>query len=198
MAMGWKRYVMLLGVLFGLLIGGVTAQAAGGTALTGYPQQNLPPAEESDDRLAAALQAALAGSLREGQIVRYLYNRFDLNGDGQEEVFVLVLDPYFSGSGGSTALLFQPTGDAYRLVSQFRVLRPPVLVSPFSTHGWKDLIVRVSGGGSKTGWATLSFDGERYPSNPTVAPRLAGEPDERAVRIVRGEDQALWQLEAHF
>ena len=48
--------------------------------------------------------------------------------------------------------------------------RTPITVLDTSTNGWRDLTVAVSGGGMAGGNALLKFDGEAYPSNPTVEP----------------------------
>ena len=43
-------------------------------------------------------------------------------------------------------------------------------VSARSSHGWRNLIVSVSGGGIKAHDAELEYNGKSYPTNPTVAP----------------------------
>lgn len=51
------------------------------------------------------------------------------------------------------------------------VTRTPVYVLETRSHGWHDLAVNVCGGGITTCYqARLSFDGSKYPSNPTTAP----------------------------
>ena len=58
----------------------------------------------------------------------------------------------------------------WRKVGDISVSRTPVTVLDSATNGWKDITVAVSGGGGPSGNALLKFDGEAYPSNPTVAP----------------------------
>jgi hypothetical protein len=51
------------------------------------------------------------------------------------------------------------------------VTRPPIVVASTTTQGWRDLVVRVSGGSIIPGYdALLRFDGRTYPANPTVPP----------------------------
>jgi hypothetical protein len=40
-----------------------------------------------------------------------------------------------------------------------------------SSHDWRDIGIYVSGGGTLIGYeAVVSFDGKKYPLNPTVPP----------------------------
>lgn len=94
----------------------------------------------------------------------------DLNGDGALEAVVYVAGPMVCGTGGCPLFVFAPTADGYRLVSASTVVQPPVRVAPRSSHGWRNLVVGIGGGGIKAGDAELKFDGTRYPPNPTVPP----------------------------
>lgn len=49
-------------------------------------------------------------------------------------------------------------------------------MSPRSSHGWRNLVVGIGGGGLPAGNAEFEFDGKTYPSNPTVPP-AAPAPD---------------------
>ena len=79
----------------------------------------------------------------------YYYNYVDLNEDGEEEIFVVVMGLYTSGSGGDSALLVLPY--AGMTVSQtFTLVRTPILVSEDMTGGAHDLVFLRSGGGGST------------------------------------------------
>lgn len=94
--------------------------------------------------------------------------RADLNGDGRDEVIVHVAGPVLCGTGGCTTLVFTPRGEGYRLLAEIAPTRPPIQVSANETEGWRNLLVRVSGGGLQASYdAELRFDGESYPANPT-------------------------------
>ena len=190
MKRNWIRWVavMLLGALLGGAISPVYAGT--GTGESGWTVKPLPPATENDSRLEAALQRELSPDLRSGQKVRYLYNRVDLNGDGAEEIFVLLLDTYYSGSGGSAALLFKPQSDGYELVSRFTLVRPPVGVSQQRSNGWCDLIMYIAGGGGRRGYARLQFDGAGYPSNPSVVPSVEASLDGAGMIVIGSDDRA--------
>lgn len=97
--------------------------------------------------------------------VRYYYNKVDVNGDGKEEIFTVLYGSYVAGSGGGTGLLFD---NEYKLVSQFSLVRTPIIISDNKTNGWNDILMYVSGGGAESFYAQMKFDGKTYPSNPSV------------------------------
>lgn len=125
-----------------------------------------------DVKLEKAIIEALEYDKETDGIVRYYYNRIDLNGDEKPETFVYLLGPYVSGSGGSTAFIFENGEDGYKVVSRFTLVRNPIIVSDNMTNGWKDLIMYVSGGGIEPFYAQIKFDGSKYPSNPSVQPQI--------------------------
>lgn len=107
------------------------------------------------------------------QFLRYYYNRIDLNGDGRPETVVYLSGRYVCGTGGCEVLIFEFTGQGYKLISDISLARNPVIVSDRKTRGWNDLIMYVAGGGIMRGYYTvLRFDGQKYPENPTVEPAL--------------------------
>jgi|AntDeeMinimDraft_5_1070356.scaffolds.fasta_scaffold01180_4 putative lipoprotein len=102
--------------------------------------------------------------------VRYFQAEQDLNDDGNPEVIVHIVGPQVCGSGGCETLVFSHKTEELTLVAEMTLTRPPVMVAEASTHGWHDLGVAVSGGGASGSYARLRYDGEQYPSNPTVSP----------------------------
>ena len=101
---------------------------------------------------------------------RYFAAAADLNADGRAEIVVYVDGPSACGSGGCHTFIYTPNGSGYRQVTSVSVTWPPIRISPRSNHGWRNLMVEISGGGIEPGTAELSFDGVTYASNPTVAP----------------------------
>ena len=94
--------------------------------------------------------------------VRYVYGRVDLNGDGQDEVFVYLLGSFFCGTGGCNLLLFSDTEDGYLLINEFSTSRIPIFVSDESTDGWKNIVWLKSGGGVPSSYLNHTFNGRRY------------------------------------
>jgi hypothetical protein len=103
--------------------------------------------------------------------IHYFAKQVDLDGDGRAEYVVHVAGPMVCGSGGCDTFVFAQEGSGLRLVSRTSVTRTPIVVASTTTQGWRDLVVRVSGGGIIPGYdARLRFDGRTYPANPTVPP----------------------------
>ena len=110
---------------------------------------------------------------KELHVTRYRWGQADLNGDARPEQFVLIEDRDFCGSGGCVLVVLQDRAGQYRQVLRSTVTRAPIGLLPTRSHGWRDIAVSVGGGGMAPGTARLRFNGQRYPGNPTVAPRVS-------------------------
>ena len=145
-----------------------TTGATGSTALP-LPAPVIGPAEQRD--------AALTAFLEQRQVVERPSHRdaaVDLDGDGTDDLLVLLEDPNWCSDGGCTLLVFRNEGDAgYRLVTETRFTHAPIALGPQRHAGWHDLLVGVGGDGTQAGTVALQFDGERYPANPTLLALLA-------------------------
>jgi len=95
-------------------------------------------------------------------MARYIYNRVDLNDDGQDEVLVYLLGSYFCGTGGCNLMLFKEGSNGYVMMNDFPISRPPIIGSANKTQGWHDLWRLESGGGAPATYVRHVFDGERY------------------------------------
>ncbi|USR90111.1 hypothetical protein NEA10_14820 [Phormidium yuhuli AB48] len=71
----------------------------------------------------------------------YLYNRIDLNGDGQPETIVHLIGPTTCGTGGCTTQIFQGSGSNYNPVGYGLLSHPPIIVTNQTHSGWKDIVV---------------------------------------------------------
>ena len=135
---------------------------------------------------AAVLQAApdyAREMVEAGGPARYIYSRFDLDGDGRDEVFAYPLGSPFCGSGGCDLLLFTPTDDGLSLVDRFSITRTPVIVSPDRTNGWHDLFRLESGGGAPASYVRHVFDGTHYAEKT----RLPADPPPVGTKVLAGE-----------
>jgi hypothetical protein len=102
---------------------------------------------------------------------KYLYAFVDLDGDGLDEAIVYVTDQEWCGSGGCTTLILAPEGSWFRVITKITITHPPIRILPIKTNGWFDISVWVQGEGIQPGYeAELCFDGETYPTNPSVPP----------------------------
>jgi len=118
----------------------------------------------------------------------YLRAEADLDGDGAPEIFAYVTDPRMCGSSGCNLLVLSPDDDHLRVVLRATVAQRPIVLLPTSTYGWRDIGVTVAGGGIREAYlARLRYDWrrDRYPGNPTLAPRSLVEPGEGEVLIGR-------------
>ena len=140
------------------------AEAPAGDTAAPDTQTAPSPAPEDD------IRHFLMQEYPDGLPMRYALAWSDLDGDGADEAIVHLVGSYFCGTGGCPTLVLTPAGQMWRKVADISVSRTPVTVMDTSTNGWKDITVAISGGGGEAGDALLRFDGEAYPSNPTVQP----------------------------
>lgn len=160
----------LASLVLGSVIGcaGEPAEEASEQVETIVPESLIQPAPESDPTIEEAILESSPDYTREmvevggGQKARYLYARADLNDDGREEVFVYLLGPFFCGTGGCNLLILTESEDGYRVVNSFPTSDLPLVATRERSHGWNDLVRKVSGGGVPTEYVHHTFDGERY------------------------------------
>ncbi len=125
--------------------------------------------------------------------LRYAYDRVDLNGDGSPEIVATVLGPYTCGTGGCNFYVFRTGPKGPALISRMTLFRPPLIVAERKHRGWNDLIVNVRQDAGHGGYAVLSFDGKRYPSNPSGPPAqpLRQPIKGTALLVMKPSDQGL-------
>ena len=100
-------------------------------------------------------------------LVRYFYNRVDLNDDGKQETIVWLHSATVGGSSGYTAQIYRSGKEGYRLFWEGTPAWSPVIVSGRKTRGWRNLVMLVAGGGVRPGyWIEVRFTGQSYPSSP--------------------------------
>ena len=91
---------------------------------------------------------------------KFQFYRIDLNGDGNDEIFVRFMGPYFCGSGGCTFLLLDQYAE---IITRFSVTRAPIFVEPTKVNEWSLLLVKDAGV-----FKELTFQDGSYPANPSV------------------------------
>lgn len=139
---------------------------------------SIPAETEKNAKLEAAVIREIGFQSDEDiTSTRYYYNAVDLNDDGTDEVFVELVGPYTSGSGGDTGLIFITNGDGYELLQKMTLVRNPVIISDSLTNGWHDIVMTLSGGGGETRTVRMTFDGKKYPNpgDAEAAPEDAPE-----------------------
>ena len=128
--------------------------------------------------LAAAVRAFLQKHIGWGASadhnLRYSFAEVSLNGKSPRQVFVYLAGTGWCGTGGCTAFLLKPKGTSFTVIDRFTLARLPIRMLPSITNGWHDIAMPVQGGGIiNEHMAILRFNGSAYPSNPSMAPKLA-------------------------
>jgi hypothetical protein len=137
----------------------------------GWTQRRSEANPAAEITLKAFLQSYLGKpESKEDEDDEYLVAWVDLNDDGKQEAIVYVYGRSWCGSGGCSTLVLTPQGTTYRVVTKMTVTRLPIRVMREKSHDWHDISVTVGGGRIPAHEARMTFDGEAYPSNPTVAP----------------------------
>jgi hypothetical protein len=88
----------------------------------------------------------------------------DLNGDGSEELFAVLVSPYFCGTGGCTWLVINYDGT---VLTRGSVAGYPVYVGEVGSESYRTLYVRSGGS-----YHVMEFSNGSYPSNPSVEPAI--------------------------
>jgi hypothetical protein len=167
----------------------IEAALAAAAALLATLPADARPGPGADASLRAYLQQRFAAERQDAPNARYVAASADLNGDGRPEALVYLLSSSYCGTGGCNLLVLTPAGRGWRQVADMTVVNPPVRLLDTRSHGWRDLAVRVAGGGSRAHDARLSFDGRRYPPNPSVAPAQPIRGRAAGRLLIRDEDR---------
>ena len=173
--------IMMLGLVAGCK--DTPQHAAPGTQNEDAVPRNLPLDQAGGssvdwDRVApsAPVPAVLATYVAErfpDIEVTIRHARFDLNGDGREEVIGYLSGRSMCGSGGCNLVVLESHGDKAIVRGYLTVSRPPIGVFASRTNGWRDLAVTIGGGGIRgdaAGPVRVPYGGERYAGNPSIAP----------------------------
>jgi hypothetical protein len=137
----------------------------------------------NDDATAAEISQQLAEVLLQEDIEfltpeqrRFRYAITDLNDDGNREYLIEFRNSYFCGSGGCTYLLLDSDME---LITRFTVSDAPFIISEEKSSGWRDLIIPEGGS-----YHVMKFDGNTYPSNPSVEPEAMVDEQAEPIRLL--------------
>jgi hypothetical protein len=114
----------------------------------------------------------------------YEFSGVDLNGDGKPEAIVLFTGPDWCQKTGCSLVVFQEEQVGYRPVSHITSARPPVMIGPEATFGWRDLMVNTGGGNAAVRTVRLGFSGKGYPANALLQPEPVSEMLSRSQQIM--------------
>lgn len=160
---------LLLSLTCALAVTGCAGDDADGPSLRSATQSAPAPFSVIADTVttpAGVLNAAVSdffARVRTAPTGDFTTARLDLNGDGHEDGLVLLYGADWCGSGGCTLLVFEGTGDGYRLVSETSLVNGPVVVSPARSNGWRDILIPDP---TEDRTVALQFNGAAYPTEP--------------------------------
>ena len=140
-----------------------------------------------DAELHAFLQERFAEDRADAPDTRYVWALADLNGDGRPEALVSLISRTRCGTGGCDLYIYTPEQGSRYQHGALNVTNPPIVVLNSGTHGWRDLAVRVAGGGARPRMARLRHGELTYESNPSLAPSAPISPAGRIV-IAEGDE----------
>ncbi len=171
-----------------------------GNAWAAFPFAGLALAGAATTRTEVSLKEFLQNYVGKNpserdKTTRYLQASVDLDGNGKEEIIVYLVGGGWCGSGGCTALILEPQQTSYKVGTRMSVVQFPIRVLTATSHGWHNLAVLVRGGGIlKPYEAELRFDGNTYPTNPTVPPARALPNDAKGEEVVPDNPRAATPL----
>jgi hypothetical protein len=162
-----------------------------------YKTQQIKAETSRDAKLEKEIRHKYGGF---GGVIRYLYNRVDLNGDKKPEILVhLTGSRTVCGSGGCITLVFQSAGQEYRLVSEIGVSSTPIIVTNQKTNGWNNLIFGTIGGyrhqSGTDGLWLLKFNGRSYPDGPEGGVHLPSNATITGKKYFSSQDDAGIKLQ---
>lgn len=153
----------------------------GCTALSKQPAQSLN--QQGPSKAAEQLQQAVHSYTQDQ--ATYLKAFDDLNGDGVDDAVVLLQGPDWCGSGGCTMLIFRGLDQQeFQLVNKVTVAGPQIYVLSATSQGWKNLAVYSKGNGT----VVLKFNGQAYPSNPSLLPKETAKFAPESFKLLIGQD----------
>lgn len=153
------------------------------------------PAAAQPDRDAefrAFLQERFGEDRATDSGLRYVLAWADLNGDRRPEALVYLTSRGRCGTGGCTLYIYTPEQGSWYQHGALTVTNPPVVVLNSRSNGWRDLAVRVSGGGARPRMARVRHGRITYESNPSLAPAAPVSPAGRIVITERDRGRPLF------
>lgn len=127
-----------------------------------------PVKEPSNEQLKADIQTYVR-SVGAPAASGFQFNRIDLNGDGRREGLVLLNKPYgyWCEENGCQLLVFKANEDNFTFINTIKPIREPIYIENKLSHGWKNIVTRVSGRSGKAAKnVALKYNGNTYPTNP--------------------------------
>lgn len=117
---------------------------------------------EANEKLSKIIKEYYDIPVEDYESTTYYYNYVDLDNDGNQEIFAVVIGPYTSGSGGSSALWLVENGGKWHVNQAFTLVNMPVIISDNITNGYHEVVVPYYGGGQESSYAILKYKDGLY------------------------------------
>lgn len=90
---------------------------------------------------------------------RYYYNYTDLNEDGQEEIFAVVVGEYTKQPSGYPAVILQKMeDDTFGIIEDFAGIQTPVTIYDTITNGWHEFVYYGHGADEQDGYRICRYN----------------------------------------
>lgn len=94
---------------------------------------------------------------------RYYYNYVDLDEDGTDEIFAVVIGEYTEVPFGDPAVILSMEEGEFMVLESFEGIHTPVIISENLTNGWHDIIYQEYGRGAEDGYRICRYQpGDGY------------------------------------
>lgn len=126
------------------------------------------------------IEAAIRDQFRLGfrDRVRYLFHPLS---DLEHVYLVYVLGR--GGTGGSPLLVLSADDRDYHVISNITTVQQPVVIANERSFGYPDLVVYTAGGGLSASYRRLRFDGNTYPTSPSMEPAVPAGSSVRGIAL---------------
>jgi hypothetical protein len=129
-----------------------------------FPDPALETVLETVLRGQLAPSGSTPGACAHQGVVRYIFNRLDLDGDRQPETLVALLGRRHCASHGCPLLILKSLGDQLIPLQAIEGFHHSLVVSERRSQGWLDLVLPQDPGDGMAPPRVLSHTGEAYPA----------------------------------
>lgn len=160
-----RNICKLLGLLMAVMLSGCSGEFMGMEDDNNAPTIIEVYAEETEYPELAEFLAGYYQIPEKYQCeTRYYYNYVDLNDDGTEEIFAVVIGEYTEVSFGDPAVILSREGEVFSVIEAFEGIHTPVTISDNLTNGWHDIMYQEYGPGAEYGFRICRYnpDGRSY------------------------------------
>lgn len=90
---------------------------------------------------------------------RYYYNYVDINDDGVQEIFAVVIGGYTEAKNGNPAVILSVDEmGTFMTLESFPSVKTPITISEHTTNGWHDIIYYAYGGDEEDGYRICRYN----------------------------------------